>query len=300
MNGHGSVSVVSVVEKDQAKRQQEVDELRARVDQLERANRDLERTHELLSRVGEIEHSFTGKLAALVEIMNELSMTASVDELCYRAVDLARTRLGIDRLGIWFRTEEADVIAGSFGVDADGHICDERAKRVRVTPETPEGRILLSNEPFAVSGEFSVDNGQGGVVDGMTQFFAALWDGEKVIGHISADNLLRNEPLQRHHCELLRLFGSAVGYLCTRKRVEVEREKLIAELQEALANIKTLRGLIPICANCKKIRDDQGFWTRIEVYLRRHSSADFSHSLCPECAHELYGVDTRTGARQDT
>jgi AmiR/NasT family two-component response regulator len=73
-----------------------------------------------------------------------------------------------------------------------------------------------------------------------------------------------------------------------RKRVEAEREKLIHELQEALARVKTLSGLLPICASCKKIRDDQGYWHQVEVYFRDRSDADFSHSLCPDCARQLY------------
>jgi methyl-accepting chemotaxis protein len=73
-----------------------------------------------------------------------------------------------------------------------------------------------------------------------------------------------------------------------RERAEEEREKLIHELQEALNKIKTLRGLIPICASCKKIRDDKGYWNQIETYIRDHSEADFSHGICPECAKKLY------------
>ena len=73
-----------------------------------------------------------------------------------------------------------------------------------------------------------------------------------------------------------------------RKRVEKEREKLIHELQEALDKVKTLSGLLPICSSCKKIRDDNGYWNQIEVYIRDHSEADFSHSICPGCAKELY------------
>ena len=73
-----------------------------------------------------------------------------------------------------------------------------------------------------------------------------------------------------------------------RKRAEEEREKLIGELQEALAEVRTLSGLLPICASCKKIRDDQGYWNQIEVYISHHSQATFSHSLCPECAKKLY------------
>lgn len=73
-----------------------------------------------------------------------------------------------------------------------------------------------------------------------------------------------------------------------RKRVETEREKLLLELQEALARVKTLSGLLPICSSCKKIRDDHGYWTQIEAYLHEHSEAEFSHGICPECAATLY------------
>ncbi|MEP7187675.1 MAG: PAS domain S-box protein [Roseiflexaceae bacterium] len=74
-----------------------------------------------------------------------------------------------------------------------------------------------------------------------------------------------------------------------RKRAEQEREQLIDALQEALANIKTLRGLVPICASCKKIRDDSGYWGQLEAYIQAHSDAVFSHGICPDCARRLYG-----------
>ena len=73
-----------------------------------------------------------------------------------------------------------------------------------------------------------------------------------------------------------------------RKGAEVEREMLIRELQKALSDVKTLKGIIPICASCKKIRNDKGYWEQIESYINKHSEADFSHSICPECAKELY------------
>jgi CheY-like chemotaxis protein len=60
------------------------------------------------------------------------------------------------------------------------------------------------------------------------------------------------------------------------------------QLQEALDKIKRLRGLLPICANCKKIRDDQGYWQDVAVYIRNHSEADFSHGICPGCLKQLY------------
>jgi PAS domain S-box-containing protein len=73
-----------------------------------------------------------------------------------------------------------------------------------------------------------------------------------------------------------------------RKRAEEERERLIGQLQEALAKVKTLSGLLPMCASCKRIRDDKGYWQQIEAYIRDHSEAEFSHSVCPECAKKLY------------
>jgi hypothetical protein len=72
------------------------------------------------------------------------------------------------------------------------------------------------------------------------------------------------------------------------KQAEEERERLIRELQEALAEVKTLRGLPPICASCKSIRDDQGYWQQIEAYIQNHSEAEFIQSVCPECAKKLY------------
>ncbi len=72
------------------------------------------------------------------------------------------------------------------------------------------------------------------------------------------------------------------------KKTEIEREKLISELQKALEKIETLQGILPICASCKKIRDDKGHWNQIETYIRDHSEAEFSHSICPECAKKLY------------
>lgn len=59
-------------------------------------------------------------------------------------------------------------------------------------------------------------------------------------------------------------------------------------LAEALAQVKRLSGLLPICSSCKKIRDDLGYWKQIEVYIREHSDADFTHSICPDCARRLY------------
>jgi len=92
----------------------------------------------------------------------------------------------------------------------------------------------------------------------------------------------------------LTTFGSSPAFVAIilditeRKRADQKREKLLNDLQEALSKVKKLGGLLPICASCKKIRDDKGYWNQIEAYICNHSEAEFSHSICPECARKLY------------
>ena len=73
-----------------------------------------------------------------------------------------------------------------------------------------------------------------------------------------------------------------------KRRIEQSRERLLGELQDALTHIKTLRGLIPICATCKRVRNDEGYWDHVESYIQEHSLAHFTHGLCPDCVTRLY------------
>lgn len=94
-------------------------------------------------------------------------------------------------------------------------------------------------------------------------------------------------PLRDEHNQIVGLIG--IGRDITERKIaEVERERLIKSLQEAFADVKTLSGLVPICANCKQIRDDKGFWTQVESYIQEHSQAQFSHGICPDCMKKLY------------
>jgi PAS domain S-box-containing protein len=80
----------------------------------------------------------------------------------------------------------------------------------------------------------------------------------------------------------------AIENITERKRTALERESLINKLQNALADVKTLSGLVPICSNCKKIRDDKGYWNQLEGFIQEHSLARFSHGICPDCMKKLY------------
>jgi len=80
-----------------------------------------------------------------------------------------------------------------------------------------------------------------------------------------------------------------------RVKTEREKENLIKKLQETLSQVKQLSGFLPICASCKNIRDDKGYWNQIESYIKEHSEAEFSHSICPDCAKKLYPDLDRNG-----
>jgi CheY-like chemotaxis protein len=80
-----------------------------------------------------------------------------------------------------------------------------------------------------------------------------------------------------------------VGTHLTLRELQKRLEAQNTELQEALASIRTLRGMLPICSGCKKIRDDKGYWNHLEEYIERHSDALFSHGLCPSCEAKFYG-----------
>jgi PAS domain S-box-containing protein len=106
-------------------------------------------------------------------------------------------------------------------------------------------------------------------------------DGHSFIVEVAASNVVSGSG---------RLVGKMASFvdITKRKEIEADRENLITKLQDALQKVKTLRGIIPICASCKKIRDDKGYWNQIEKYIKEHSDADFSHGICPECAKRLY------------
>ncbi len=81
---------------------------------------------------------------------------------------------------------------------------------------------------------------------------------------------------------------SIINDISERINSEKEKEDLIVKLEETLSHVRLLSGLLPICASCKSIRDDKGYWKQIESYIRDHSEAEFSHGICPECAKKLY------------
>lgn len=134
----------------------------------------------------------------------------------------------------------------------------------------PEGHVILRNVMFApliLNGKTVGIMGLANKPDDFTENDAKMATGFGELAAIALQNST---------------------YLDKRIEAEQEREKVIADLKAALTEVKTLSGLLPICANCKKIRDDTGYWNQIEDYVSKRSTAQFSHSICPECAKMLY------------
>ncbi len=180
------------------------------------------------------ERNFAERLTVLSETTTELSKTDSLDELCRRTVELGRERLDFDRLAIWFLGEDRVSTQGTFGVDEEGRITDERAERFPIGPDFPswpvfQGRTPLlrrTDVPLALKGQ---------VVGRGMHVSAGLWDGKDVIGYLVVDNLLRQRPLDDNDCEIIRLYATALGHLISLKRTEQklrtseERYRMLAE-----------------------------------------------------------------------
>jgi PAS domain S-box-containing protein len=214
----------------------------------------------------------------------DLRLLESLASAAAIAVENARLYEESDRLRAFNQNIVQSIEEGIVLLDEGEHITFVNPRGAELMCHSPEELIGQHWETFAAPGsvtdmrrEFAKQ--RQGVA---SQYEAALLtaNGEQAPVLISARPLIEDG----------RFTGvlAAVMDIGERKRADEERERLIAKLQEALARIKTLSGLIPICASCKKVRDDQGFWQQVEVYIRDHSDAEFSHGLCPDCARELY------------
>ena len=102
------------------------------------------------------------------------------------------------------------------------------------------------------------------------------------------DDELGIEAVQKGAQDYLVKGKVADGLLGRSIRYAIERTKLLVQLERSMTEVKTLKGFLPICAHCKKIRDDKGYWTQIETYISAQTDAEFSHGICPECSEKFY------------
>lgn len=162
---------------------------------------------------------------------------------------------------------------------------------------SPKIRDYLGYEPEEVIGKTPFDLMPEEEAERVRDIFSEFVAAGKPFTSIPNENMTRDGGSVVFETSGVPIFdanGKLTGYqgidrdITERRIMEMQREKLIAKLQKALAEIKELQGFLPICAKCKKIRDDEGYWQQIEKYIQDRTNAKFSHGLCPHCAEKLY------------
>ncbi|HNT34319.1 MAG TPA: GAF domain-containing protein, partial [bacterium] len=174
---------------------------------------------EILDRE-QAQRCFSEKLTALIQVTSELASAESLDDLCRGAVELGRSRLGFDRVSLWLLTEEPHTVEGTFGTDEFGKTRDERDVRLRLDPNLPSCRVLSGDDSLILKEDWELYNHLHQVVGKGCYAVAAVWDGDRVIGFLSTDNLLTRQNISEYQTEILRLYGSVLGTLYSRKRAE--------------------------------------------------------------------------------
>ncbi len=167
---------------------------------------------------------------------------------------------------------------------------------------SPDGRIFDANSSacaiFGRTREEIIASGRDGLMDTSDPNLSRMVEERKRTGKASGELIARRPDGTPFPVEMSSVvFPSSEGHqfsciifrdISERKRAEAERERLIFDLQEALGKVRMLSGLLPICASCKKIRDEQDQWQHLETYIRQRSSVDFTHGMCPDCLEKFY------------
>ncbi len=191
----------------------------------------------VLAEKEKTDRQFQNQLTSLHAASIELSKTDSFDDLCRKAVDLGRSKLGFDRLSIWFIDQAANALRGSFGTDETGRTCDQRGKQVSLDRGSSFGDFLINKMPLVVLEDAPLQNDRGEVAGRGWQARACLYEGEAIIGFIVADNLLSRQPISEQIKKILTLYASSLGHLYSRKKAEREVAESRNMLRTVLDNI---------------------------------------------------------------
>jgi PAS domain S-box-containing protein len=205
----------------------------------------LKRTMQALQSSKDDQRVFSDRLTQLLHVTNELSKCDSQDGLCRRAVELARPLLNFDRVGIWFFGEDRKSMQGSFGTDENGNLRDERGGRLPIFDLHVQEILKKKEHVLFFDNETLYDDKKNSVGKG-SHVVAGLWNGEKAIGIIGADNLVRKHPITEDDRKMLSLYAASLGHLCTIKKAEESLRIKDFAVESSLTGfgIATLDGLL--------------------------------------------------------
>lgn len=230
---------------------------------------------------------------ALFEISSAVSTSTNLPEL-YESIHKSLSQvLNVNNFFIALYHEKDDSITFPYCVDeVDGVLPPVKGitKTASLTAE-----VIRTGNPILIDKKDTLAwrKNSGYFIPACTP--SEIWLGvplkkqNRIIGVITVQSYTDPECYDTTDMDVLVSVAGQVSLAIDRKQLEQKQQSLIRDLQKALEDVKTLQGIIPICSNCKKIRDDKGYWNRLESYIQEHSDALFSHGICPDCTEELYG-----------
>ena len=274
--------------------------MRQRIAEIEKMEKERKRAEETLRTSEEAARRLAKGNEVIAEMGKIISSTLNVEEVYERFAEEVRKLIPFDRIMVALNNPEEDTATVAYvsGFGIEGRkVCDIYPLRHSASEEVIRTRAGLLVQPVTVEeleGRFStlISTFRSGLRSMMT---VPLISGNQVIGALHFRSKKSKAYTDRDLTLAERIGDQIAGAIANaqlfteKKRAEEEREKLVRDLQKALSEVKTLKGIFPICASCKKIRDDKGYWTQIEAYIRDHSEAEFSHGICPDCMKKLYG-----------
>ena len=220
------------------------------------------------------------------QVANQIEISSKIVEIWQRIVDSMSTILSVPSVMI-NRLEPPDLAVFRSNISRKnpfpsgtripllGVYCESTArKKQKVQVEDARKDPVWAESPTAKAGIFSYLG------------FPVFWPDGDVFGTICAVDTKANKWLAPSDTLLQTVKDAVEAHLALAVAMDASQRKN-KELENALGEVKTLRGLLPICSYCKKIRDDKGYWNQLEAYLTKHSSIEFSHGICPDCAKTM-------------
>ena len=235
------------------------------------------------------EREFQERLEVLHEVSNILSLEDTLDGLSYNVIKLGREKLGFDRLGLFFIRDESDIMIGTFGTDENGNISDERTSKIVISSETLTHKVYTEKMSYSME-DITDLRTFGQIVGKGTQVEAPLLKGDKIIGILSMDNLIKREEITERDCKLLSLYAETIGHLSSRMIIQEQlklNEQNEKDFQEKLRLLNEVTNELSLSTSFDKFcydaidlgRKRLGF-DRLGLFFIGESKKDKKNVLC--------------------